>query len=157
MKGYSLIELVMGIAISLIILMSLFSILKVTDKSLITTYENNNSNNNINYAMEYIKDEINLSQYYAKIGTKYYFIREVENKYKYVTFVKDGLQVKREVAALNNLSFNEISSSSRNILLDECRDFSIVVVDNVAKIKIEDNNKIYERSIAMRAKEYEKE
>lgn len=147
----------MGIAISLIILMSLFSILKVTDKSLITTYENNNSNNNINYAMEYIKDEINLSQYYAKIGTKYYFIREVENKYKYVTFVKDGLQVKREVAALNNLSFNEISSSSRNILLDECRDFSIVVVDNVAKIKIEDNNKIYERSIAMRAKEYEKE
>lgn len=147
----------MGIALSLIILTSLFSILKVTDNSLITTYQNNNSSNNINYAMEYIKDEINLSQYYAKIGGKYYFIREVNNKYKYITFLKDGSKVKREVATLNNLNSGEISSTNKNILLDECKDFSLTVQENVAKIMIEEDNKVYQKSIALRAKEYEKE
>ena len=67
-KGYSLIELVLSIAMLLIITMVLTSILGVTQKILNKSYINQNTNSDMSYAINYIKDEIESCDYYTYIN-----------------------------------------------------------------------------------------
>ena len=69
-EAYSLIELVMSMAMLLIIGMVITSILGVSQKALTKTYENENISSDLSYAVEYIKDEISAADYYTVIDGK---------------------------------------------------------------------------------------
>lgn len=102
-KGYSLIELVLSIAMLLIIAMVLTSILVISQKALNKTYKNQNINSDMSYAIDYIKDEIESSDYYTYIGGHIYFIKRVDNKYVYINYFEDENRLYRYASVEDEL------------------------------------------------------
>ncbi|MDY3902843.1 MAG: type II secretion system protein [Peptoniphilus sp.] len=140
--GYSLIELVFSIAILLIISMVLTSILGVSQKALNKTYLNQNANSEMSYAIEYIKDEIDSCDYYAKINGKIYFIKKIDDKYNYINYEKKTNQLYRTSNIVNSL-MNKINSSGevKNALTGEIKSFKISDYGNYFNIYLEYGNR----------------
>lgn len=125
-KGYSLIELVLSIAMLLIIGMVLTSILGISQKALNKTYINQNVNSDLSYALEYIKDEIESSDYYTNIGGKIYFIKEFQGKYIYINYGKMNGKLYRFASTENNLTrFDLLYAKGKNALTENIEDFRI--------------------------------
>lgn len=125
-KGYSLIELVLSIAILLIIGMVLTSILGISQKALNKTYINQNVNSDLSYALEYIKDEIESSDYYINIGGKIYFIKEFQGKYIYINYDKMNGKLYRFASTEKNLTkFDLLEANGKNALTENIEDFRI--------------------------------
>lgn len=125
-KGYSLIELVLSIAMLLIIGMVLTSILGISQKALNKTYINQNVNSDLSYALEYIKDEIESSDYYTNIGGKIYFIKKFQGKYIYINYGKMNGQLYRFASTEKNLTkFDQLPAKGKNALTENIEDFKI--------------------------------
>ncbi|MDU2373240.1 MAG: prepilin-type cleavage/methylation domain-containing protein [Peptoniphilus harei] len=125
-EAYSLIELVMSMAMLLIIGMVITSILGVSQKALTKTYENENISSDLSYALGYIKDEITSSDYYTVVGGKIYFIQPVENKFNYVSFGLKDNKVYRYSLLRDRLGKTEkIESDGVNALVENISSFSI--------------------------------
>lgn len=156
-EAYSLIELVMSMAMLLIIGMVITSILGVSQKALTKTYENENISSDLSYALGYIKDEITSSGYYTVVGGKIYFIQPVENKFNYVSFGLKDNKVYRYSLLRDRLGKTEkIESDGVNALVDNISSFSIDDVGDYFSIKIgyKDKEEII-RKIAKRSRLYE--
>lgn len=156
-EAYSLIELVMSMAMLLIIGMVITSILGVSQKALTKTYENENISSDLSYALGYIKDEITSSDYYTVIGGNIYFIQPVENKFNYVSFGLKDNKVYRYSLLRDRLGKTEkIESDGVNALVDNISSFSIDDVGDYFSIKIgyKDKEEII-RKIAKRSRLYE--
>ena len=156
-EAYSLIELVMSMAMLLIIGMVITSILGVSQKALTKTYENENISSDLSYALGYIKDEITSSDYYTVIGGKIYFIQPVENKFNYVSFGLKDNKVYRYSLLRDRLGKTEkIESDGVNALVDNISSFSIDDEGDYFSIKIgyKDKEEIT-RKIAKRSRLYE--
>lgn len=156
-EAYSLIELVMSMAMLLIIGMVITSILGVSQKALTKTYENENISSDLSYALGYIKDEITSSDYYTVVGGKIYFIQPVENKFNYVFFGLKNNKVYRYSLLRDRLGKTEkIESDGVNALVDSISSFSIDDEGDYFSIKIgyKDKEEII-RKIAKRSRLYE--
>lgn len=157
MRGYSLIELILAVSLSIIIMSILLSVLNITQKSLNITYKQNLTDTKIISAIEYIKDEIRSCHYYIEKNGKYYFVVDEGNNYRYINFVKNGRDIKRKVSNQKTLVKNkEIYFEGNNILLENCDDFNIEITDNLVRISIKFKNQSFDETLAMRAKKYEK-
>ncbi|OLR65682.1 PulJ/GspJ family protein [Peptoniphilus porci] len=141
-EGYSLIEIVLSIAILLIISMILTSILGVSQKALNKIYLNQNANSEMSYAIEYIKDEIDSCDYYALINGKIYFIKKMGNKYNYINYEKKTNQLYRVSNTVNTL-LNKINTSSgiKNSMTGEIKSFKISDCGNYFNIYLEYRNR----------------
>lgn len=125
-KGYSLIELVLSIAMLLIIAMVLTSILGISQKALNKTYKNQNINSDMSYAIDYIKDEIESSEYYTYIGGHIYFIKRVDNKYVYINYFEDENRLYRYASVGDELKkFDKLPRNGNNPMTEEIKDFKI--------------------------------
>ncbi|CAG7589431.1 type II secretion system protein [Peptoniphilus senegalensis] len=125
-KGYSLIELVLSIAMLLIIAMVLTSILVISQKALNKTYKNQNINSDMSYAIDYIKDEIESSDYYTYIGGHIYFIKRVDNKYVYINYFEDENRLYRYASVEDELKkFDKLPRNGNNPMTEEIKDFKI--------------------------------
>ena len=156
-EAYSLIELVMSMAMLLIIGMVITSILGVSQKALTKTYENENISTDLSYATEYIKDEITSSDYYTIIGGEIYFIQSKGNKYNYVSFgLKDNKLYRYSILIDSLKKRNEIHSDGVNALIDNISSFSIEDQGDCFSVKIgyKDKEEII-RKIAKRSRLYE--
>lgn len=156
-EAYSLIELVMSMAMLLIIGMVITSILGVSQKALTKTYENENISTDLSYATEYIKDEITSSDYYTIIGGEIYFIQPKGNKYNYVSFgLKDNKLYRYSILIDSLKKRNEIRSDGVNALIDNISSFSIEDQGDCFSVKIgyKDKEEII-RKIAKRSRLYE--
>ena len=156
-EAYSLIELVMSMAMLLIIGMVITSILGVSQKALTKTYENENISSDLSYALGYIKDEITSSDYHTVVGGKIYFIQPVENKFNYVSFGLKDNKVYRYSLLRDRLGKTEkIESDGVNALVDNISSFSIDDEGDYFSIKIgyKDKEEII-RKIAKRSRLYE--
>lgn len=140
-KGYSLIELVLSIAMLLIIGMVLTSILGISQKALNKTYINQNVNSDLSYALEYIKDEIESSDYYTNIGGKIYFIKEFQEKYIYINYDKMNGKLYRFASTEKNLTkFDLLEANGKNALTENIEDFRISDEGNYFKIYLNYND-----------------
>ena len=156
-EAYSLIELVMSMAMLLIIGMVITSILGVSQKALTKTYENENISTDLSYATEYIKDEITTSDYYTKVGGDIYFIQPKGKKYNYVSFgLKDNKLYRYSILIDSLKKRNEIQSDGVNALIDNISSFSIEDQGDCFSVKIgyKDKEEII-RKIAKRSRLYE--
>ncbi len=156
-EAYSLIELVMSMAMLLIIGMVITSILGVSQKALTKTYENENISTDLSYATEYIKDEITSSDYYTIIGGEIYFIQPKGKKYNYVSFgLKDNKLYRYSILIDSLKKRNEIQSDGVNALIDNISSFSIEDQGDCFSVKIgyKDKEEIT-RKIAKRSRLYE--
>lgn len=156
-EAYSLIELVMSMAMLLIIGMVITSILGVSQKALTKTYENENISSDLSYALGYIRDEITSSDYYTVVDGKIYFIQPVENKFNYVFFGLKDNKVYRYSLLRDRLGkTKKIESDGVNALVDNISSFSIDDVGDYFSIKIgyKDKEEII-RKIAKRSRLYE--
>ena len=132
-EAYSLIELVMSMAMLLIIGMVITSILGVSQKALTKTYENENISSDLSYALGYIRDEITSSDYYTVVDGKIY------------SLLRDRLGKTKK-----------IESDGVNALVDNISSFSIDDEGDYFSIKIgyKDKEEII-RKIAKRSRLYE--
>ena len=156
-EAYSLIELVMSMAMLLIIGMVITSILGVSQKALTKTYENENISSDLSYALGYIKDEITSSDYHTVVGGKISFIQPVENKVNYVFFGLKNNKIYRYSLLRDRLGKTEkIESDGVNALVDNISSFSIDDEGDYFSIKIgyKDKEEII-RKIAKRSRLYE--
>ena len=156
-EAYSLIELVMSMAMLLIIGMVITSILGVSQKALTKTYENENISTDLSYATEYIKDEITSSDYYTIVGGEIYFIQPKGKKYNYVYFgLKDNKLYRYSILIDSLKKRNEIQSDGVNALIDNISSFSIEDQGDCFSVKIgyKDKEEII-RKIAKRSRLYE--
>lgn len=156
-KAYSLIELVMSMAMLLIIGMVITSILGVSQKALTKTYENENISSDLSYAVEYIKDEISAADYYSVIDGKIYFIQPKGKKYNYVSFGVNEKKLYRYSILIDSLKKrNKIHSDGINALIDNVNSFSLEDDGDYFAVKIgyKDKEKIT-RKIAKRSRLYE--
>lgn len=140
-KGYSLIELVLSIAMLLIIAMVLTSILGISQKALNKTYINQNVNSDLSYALEYIKDEIESSDYYTNIGGKIYFIKKFQGKYIYINYGKMNGKLYRFASTENKLKkFDQLHAKGKNALTESIVAFKIGDEGNYFKVYINYND-----------------
>lgn len=156
-EAYSLIEIVMSMAMLLIIGMVTTSILGVSQKALTKTYVNENVSSDLSYALEYIKDEITSSDYYTVIAGKIYFIQRIDNKFNYVSFgLKDDKVYRYSLLSDRLGKFRKIEPEGVNALVDNISSFSIDEDGDCFSIKIgyKDKNEII-RKIAKRSRLYE--
>lgn len=110
----------------LIIGMVLTSILGISQKALNKTYINQNVNSDLSYALEYIKDEIEGSDYYTNIGDKIYFIKEFQGKYIYINYDKMNGKLYRFASTEKNLTkFDLLEANGKNALTENIEDFRI--------------------------------
>lgn len=156
-EAYSLIELVMSMAMLLIIGMVITSILGVSQKALTKTYVNENISSDLSYAMEYIKDEITSSDYYTVVGGNIYFIQRIDKKFNYVSFGLENDKVYRYSLLRDRLDkLKKIEPDGVNTLVDNISSFSIDDNGDCFAIKIgyKDKEEII-RKIAKRSRLYE--
>ena len=156
-EAYSLIELVMSMAMLLIIGMVITSILGLSQKALTKTYVNENISSDLSYAMDYIKDEITSSDYYTVVGGNIYFIQRIENNFKYVSFgLKDDKIYRYSLLSDRLGKFRKIEPKGVNALVDNISSFSIDEDGDCFAIKIgyKDKDEII-RKIAKRSRLYE--
>lgn len=125
-RAYSLIELVLSIAVLLIISMVLTSILGVSQKALNKTYINQSTNSEMSYAIEYIKDEIDNADYYTIINGKIYFIKKFDGNYIYINYGIEANQLFRFSTVAKSLKkFHQLSTRGKNALTGEIEDFKL--------------------------------
>ncbi len=156
-EAYSLIELVMSMAMLLIIGMVITSILGVSQKALTKTYVNENISSDLSYAIDYIKDEITSSDYYTIIGGEIYFIQRFDNKFNYVSFGLKDNKIYRYSSLVDSLKkLKKFKADGINALVDNISSFSIDDDGDYFAIKIgyKDKNEII-RKIAKRSRLYE--
>lgn len=156
-KGYSLIELVLSIAMLLIITMVLTSLLGVTQKILNKSYINQNTNSDMSYAINYIKDEIESCDYYTYINGGLYFIKKVDNKYNYISYgLKDNQLFRYSTTVDKMQKFNNLPKKGNNALTEEIGAFKLSDQGSYFNIylKYNDKDKINFK-IAKRIKLYE--
>lgn len=156
-EAYSLIELVMSMAMLLIIGMVITSILGVSQKALTKTYENENISMDLSYATEYIKDEIISSEYYTMIDGEIYFIQPKGKKYNYVSFgLKDSKLYRYSILIDSLKKRNKIHSDGINALIDNISSFSLEDQGDYFSVKIGYKGKEeIIRKIAKRSRLYE--
>lgn len=156
-EAYSLIELVMSMAMLLIIGMVITSILGVSQRALTKTYENENISSDLSYAMDYIKDEITSSDYYTKIGGEIYFIKLIGKKYNYLSFgMKDEKLYRYSSKEYKLRKMEKINKDGVNALIDNISSFSLEDEGDYFTVKIgyKDKEEI-SRKIAKRLRLYE--
>ena len=156
-KGYSLIELVVSMAMLLIIGMVLTSILGISQKTLSKTYLNENVNSDISYALEYIKDEIASSEFYVNLNGNLYFVERMGKNYNYISFALKDKELYRFSRLEDSVvTSGNIKNKGANAIIDNISDFSISDEGNFFRIKIKykDEDEISIK-IAKRIKIYE--
>ena len=156
-EAYSLIELVMSMAMLLIIGMVTTSILGISQKALTKTYVNENVSSDLSYALEYIKDEITSSGYYTVIAGKIYFIQRIDKKFNYVSFGLKDDKIYRYSLLRDRLGkLRKIEPDGVNALVDNISSFSIDEDGDCFAIKIgyKDKDEII-RKFAKRSRLYE--
>ena len=154
-KGYTLIELVISVAIILIISMVFTSILGISQKALNKTYLNENINSDISYTLEYIKNEIEKSEYYTRGNNDIYFIQTEGNKFNYIWFNLEQKQVYRNSSLVTKLKrFSSLKSEGKNSLTNLVDDFSITHDKNcfIVKLKFKEKEELTMK-VAKRIKE----
>ncbi len=80
----------------------------------------------MSYAIDYIKDEIESSDYYTYIGGHIYFIKRVDNKYVYINYFEDENRLYRYASVEDELKkFDKLPRNGNNPMTEEIKDFKI--------------------------------
>lgn len=166
MRGFSLIELVLALALSSILILALSSMFYIGEKSLSISYKDRKYNEENSFILDYIKDEISKAKYYYPSNTDGSITIVVDatnntrrGKYEYIYYENWEGNIYRLTMRSNKLYKMKntlISSDGKNTLGKNIK-LHTSIEKNLLKLEIyKDEKSLMTREVSLRCREIEK-
>ncbi|WP_164845548.1 PilW family protein [Anaerosphaera multitolerans] len=153
LRGFTLIELIIVLGISVLIFPLLYSLLGMSLKTLNTSNRNDLIFNDTYFTFNYIADEINSADYIVedcKRNSLGFAIVNCKNEkgYRYVYYVFDGKRIARKAVNIDrkfDINVDSVGTFGTNTLINNVKNVSCTIKENLIKLNIVVFSGNYER------------
>lgn len=164
-KGFTLIELIVSIAISSIILMVLFSAFNNSVNTYKVLSKYSKGYNDCEFALNYIADEVGAASYIVSSADNDEILIGIDrgenvkssNRYQHISYIKKFNSIYRYSTTSSkkiNLNISKFSNIGTNKIADSIESFDIYLENGVVTIEIVSTSGLnYKKYIAVRCRD----